>query len=71
MRRVGVQRRGGLRQGYAGDDPVVQQIAERTGEAIRTARRRRAMAELNLAGLAVHGPKNAVDMVLKGASLHR
>jgi hypothetical protein len=27
--------------------------------------------KLNLAGLAVHGPRNAVDKVLKGAALHR
>jgi hypothetical protein len=27
-------------------------------------------AELNLAGLAVHGPRNAVDKIFKGASLH-
>ncbi len=28
-------------------------------------------AQLNLVGLAVHGPRNAVDKVLKGAALHR
>ncbi|WP_020668275.1 DUF2000 domain-containing protein [Amycolatopsis nigrescens] len=27
--------------------------------------------KLNLVGLALHGPKNAVDKVLKGADLHR
>ncbi len=27
-------------------------------------------AELSFAGLAVHGPRNAVDKVLKGANLH-
>lgn len=27
-------------------------------------------AELDLAGLAVHGPRNAVDKVVKGATLH-
>jgi hypothetical protein len=27
--------------------------------------------KLNLVGLAVHGPRNAVDKVLKGAALHR
>ena len=27
-------------------------------------------AELNFAGLAVHGPRNAVDKIFKGASLH-
>lgn len=27
-------------------------------------------AELDLVGLAVHGPKNAVDKILKGAHLH-
>ncbi|MFE0025376.1 DUF2000 family protein [Amycolatopsis sp. NPDC059021] len=27
--------------------------------------------KLALAGLAVHGPKNAVDKILKGATLHR
>ena len=27
--------------------------------------------KLNLAGLAVHGPRSAVDKVLKGAALHR
>ena len=26
--------------------------------------------ELNFAGLAVHGPRNAVDKIFKGASLH-
>ncbi|WP_212846610.1 DUF2000 domain-containing protein [Actinoplanes ianthinogenes] len=28
-------------------------------------------AELDLVGIAVHGPRNAVDKVLKGASMHR
>jgi len=28
-------------------------------------------AQLDLVGLAVHGPRNAVDKVLKGATLHR
>ena len=28
-------------------------------------------AQLDLVGLAVHGPRNAVDKVLKGAALHR
>jgi hypothetical protein len=28
-------------------------------------------AKLDLVGLAVHGPKNAVDKILKGAHLHR
>ena len=27
--------------------------------------------KLDLVGLAVHGPRNAVDKILKGASLHR
>jgi len=27
-------------------------------------------AELNVAGLAVHGPRNAVDKIFKGATLH-
>jgi hypothetical protein len=27
-------------------------------------------AELNFAGLAVHAPRNAVDKVFKGATLH-
>ena len=27
--------------------------------------------QLDLVGLAVHGPRNAVDKVLKGAALHR
>jgi hypothetical protein len=27
-------------------------------------------AELNFAGLAVHGPRNAVDKIFKGANLH-
>ena len=35
----------------------------RSGRAART--------HLDLVGLAVHGPKNAVDKVLKGAALHR
>ena len=29
-----------------------------------------AAGELNLAGVAVHGPRNAVDKVFKGARLH-
>lgn len=28
-------------------------------------------AALDLVGIAVHGPKNAIDKVLKGASMHR
>ena len=28
-------------------------------------------AQLDLVGLAVHGPRNAVDKILKGATLHR
>ncbi|MGI5243762.1 DUF2000 family protein [Dactylosporangium sp. CA-139066] len=36
----------------------------------RAAVRAVASAELNLAGMAVHGPKNAVDKILKGARLH-
>ena len=28
-------------------------------------------ADLRLVGMAVHGPKNAVDKILKGARLHR
>ncbi|MEV0565056.1 DUF2000 domain-containing protein [Dactylosporangium sp. NPDC050588] len=28
-------------------------------------------ADLRLAGIAVHGPRNAVDRILKGARLHR
>ena len=31
----------------------------------------RARAQLDLVGLAVHGPRNAVDKVLKGATLHK
>ena len=37
----------------------------------RAAVRAVAREKLNLAGLAVHGARNAVDKVLKGASLHR
>lgn len=29
------------------------------------------LAELDLVGLALHGPRNAVDKILKGAALHR
>jgi hypothetical protein len=29
-----------------------------------------ATADLDLVGIALHGPKNAVDKVLKGAHLH-
>ena len=29
-----------------------------------------AAADLDLVGLALHGPRNAVDKVLKGAALH-
>jgi hypothetical protein len=36
----------------------------------RAAVRAVASADLNLAGIAVHGPKNAVDKILKGARLH-
>ncbi|WP_432988390.1 DUF2000 family protein [Dactylosporangium sp. CA-233914] len=36
----------------------------------RAAVRAVARADLRLAGLAVHGPKNAVDKILKGARLH-
>jgi hypothetical protein len=37
----------------------------------RAAVRAVARDKLNLAGLAVHGPRNAVDKVLRGAALHR
>jgi hypothetical protein len=36
----------------------------------RAAVRSVAAADLNLAGVAVYGPRNVVDKVLKGASLH-
>ncbi|WP_433218218.1 DUF2000 family protein [Dactylosporangium sp. CS-047395] len=36
----------------------------------RAAVRAVARADLKLAGLAVHGPKNAIDRILKGARLH-
>jgi len=36
----------------------------------RAAVRAVAAADLNLAGVAVYGPRNVVDKVLKGASLH-
>jgi hypothetical protein len=36
----------------------------------RAAVRAVAAEDLNLAGLAVHGPRNAVDKVLKGLTLH-
>ena len=36
----------------------------------RAAVRAVARADLNLAGIALHGPKNAVDRILKGARLH-
>jgi hypothetical protein len=39
-------------------------------EANRAAVRAVARDELKLVGLAVHGPRNAVDKVLKGATLH-
>ncbi len=44
-----------------------------TGNAVDTRAAVRAVGrdKLNLAGLAVHGPRNAVDKVLKGAALHR
>jgi hypothetical protein len=44
----------------------------RTGhdEANRATVRAVAGADLDLVGLAVHGPKNAVDKILKGARLH-
>jgi hypothetical protein len=37
----------------------------------RAAVRAVARDKLNLAGLALHGPRNAVDKVLRGAALHR
>ena len=37
----------------------------------RAAVRAVATADLDLVGIAVHGPKNAVDKTFKGASLHR
>lgn len=37
----------------------------------RAAVRAVSTAELNLVGLALHAPRNAIDKVLKGASLHR
>jgi hypothetical protein len=40
-------------------------------EANRAAVRAVARDDLKLVGLAVHGPRNAVDNVLKGATLHR
>ncbi|WP_433058940.1 DUF2000 family protein [Dactylosporangium sp. CS-033363] len=36
----------------------------------RAAVRAVARADLKLAGLAVHGPRNAIDRILKGARLH-
>lgn len=39
-------------------------------EANRAAVAAVATAELDLVGLAVHGPRNAVDKVLKGARMH-
>ncbi len=39
-------------------------------EANRAAVRAVAQADLKLVGLAVHGPRNAVDKVMKGASMH-
>ena len=39
-------------------------------EANRAAVRAVPRADLDLVGLAVHGPKNAVDKVLKGARMH-
>jgi hypothetical protein len=39
-------------------------------EANRAAVRAVPTAELDLVGLAVHGPRNAVDKILKGASMH-
>jgi hypothetical protein len=40
-------------------------------EANRAEVRAVARDDLKLVGLAVHGPRNAVDKVLKGATLHR
>ncbi len=39
-------------------------------EANRAAVRAVPMAGLDLVGIAVHGPRNAVDMVMRGATLH-
>ena len=38
--------------------------------AVRAVVRAVPAAELSFAGLAVHGPRNAVDKIFKGASLH-
>ena len=55
--------------------PTAVYIAEMFGtghdEANRAAVRAVARSALDLVGLAVHGPRNAVDKVLKGATLHR
>ncbi len=44
-------------------------IAASTGED-RAVVRAVPAAELDFAGLAVHGPRNAVDKIFKGANLH-
>ncbi|HTJ37543.1 MAG TPA: DUF2000 domain-containing protein [Dactylosporangium sp.] len=51
---------------------VFTQALFKTGndEDNRAAVRAVASADLNLVGLALHGPKNAVDRILKGARLH-
>jgi hypothetical protein len=55
--------------------PTAVYIAEMVGtghdEANRAAVRAVPQAQLDLVGLAVHGPYNAVDKILKGAVLHR
>ena len=42
----------------------------RGGAANRAAVRAVAGADLDLVGIAMHGPKNAVDKVVKGARMH-
>ena len=51
----------------------VRLVVESHGRGHRGDRLVRAVtgAQLDLVGLAVHGPRNAVDKVLRGATLHR
>ena len=53
--------------------PIFTEELFRTGNDVdnRAAVRAVPREKLALAGLAVHGPKNAVDKILKGAELHR
>ncbi|MFC9442826.1 MULTISPECIES: DUF2000 family protein [Brevibacterium] len=45
-------------------------LSSESFRARRASRPRAAPADLNLVGVALHGPKNAVDRTVKGARMH-